>query len=236
MNKHPFRRELNSKPVPSNLNLHVATWTATVAVDQPHVHIAIPDEEAEVMVTAGGIPLPYNVPVWAGRSGASVPVVPISPGCLIEITARKPFAAILDGFCASLPGNLPPGTWVSFPNRAVSCTPSYFRVRRVPGLADTQAVTPDGQQIEVDAQGTLVAPVLLAPNNALRRVGTPLDAPETVPLMLVGDLIVLAHEVWAPDNLLRDTRVLVVSEGGAEVEVHGAQATEAIRAAKARAA
>lgn len=233
MNKHPFRRELNSKPVPSNLNLHVATWTATVAVDQPRVHIAILDGEVEVMVTAGGIPLPYNVPVWAGRAGASVPVVPISPGQLVEITARKPFTAVLDGFCASLPGNLPAGTWVSFPNRAVSCTPSYFRVRRVAGLADTQVVTPDGQPIEVDAQGTLAAPVLLAPNNVLRRVGTPLDAPETVPLMLVGDLIAPAHEVWAPDNLLRDARVLIVAEDGDEVEVHGAQATEAIQAARA---
>ena len=240
---HPFRYEIKSTPMPNLMprGAHEVSWVSPVVVDYPQLHIGGPTSGMLASVTVAGVPLPGGAPLWVDGGGATAfpGVAQIGVGQMVQVVATQPFTVTVTGSTPNLPGNLPPGTWMSYPDRAGPVEYGYRRVRRVHGLQEgDDVVVGDGVEISVDPQGFLATPVLLSVGQTLHRRG---DSPQPG-LILIGDLIMPAAEVGLSDRdlarggtwQLRGATCFEVYSDGSE-SVYGIErdARAAIQAARA---
>lgn len=229
--KHPFKFEFESQP--GRNAAHEVQWAcpARVELAQVQVYSSIP---TAMLVHVAGIHVPGG-PVWVSNHTTVSPATPvIECGQVVRIESAHPFSACVQGVTSSLPGRLPPGLWLAYPNRAGDVDYlGYRRVRRVHGLqeGDTTVVVSDGQKVAVDPRGDLATPVIVGVGGWMRREGAPLTAPT---LTMIGDTIVNAVSASIVGDHLAGATCFQVDEAGNEVAFTIPRlALEAIQAARA---
>lgn len=232
---HPFQHEIKSTPTTARVN-HEVQWIAPVQVDKPRIQILTEDGGGmEACVEVAGIPLPGSPVLWVDGSATATPGAPtIGVGQLVYVVGQRPFTVLVSGLVPNLPGTLPEGIWLAYPNRVCTSVEfGYWRVRRVHGLmeGDTVVLAPNGQEIAVDPRGFLVTPVLIGPGEVLRRTST-----SRMPLMMIGDSIIPILSAVIVGDYVADAIGFQVDAEGNEVTLQGPAVLAAIREARTAAA